>query len=161
MEGYRADMKRSSKSNTIMQAAKPRQEHPLFKAGQTILQKCHSLIANYDQDNKKSTQGSPRPPAAPREQWEEDIANMQELLLYGCQHGQSLVRCIVIPDSDEKEKAHLLTPDKEELRETGRMAVDMYDKSIEGVIMGGLTWGEMAKSQAGVFSNALDGLNGV
>lgn len=142
------------------QTAKSRQEHPLFKAGRHIFQKCQDLIADHDRADKETTQASPRPDP-PREQWKEDIASVQELLLYGRQHGENIVECIVIPSSDGKEKGHLLTPDKEELSETGRMAVDMYEKSAEGVMKGGLTWGEMVRRQAGAFGKALDGLDSV
>lgn len=142
------------------QTAKSRQEHPLFKAGRHIFQKCQDLIADHDRADKETTQASPRPDP-PREQWKEDIASVQELLLYGRQHGENVVECIVIPSSDGKEKGHLLTPDKEELSETGRMAVDMYEKSAEGVMKGGLTWGEMVRRQARAFGKALDGLDSV
>ncbi|KUI67961.1 hypothetical protein VM1G_03376 [Cytospora mali] len=150
----------ASKSNPKPQATKSRQDHPLFKAGQHILQKCHKLIADHDETNDKATQGSTRPDL-PHEQWKKDIHMVQELLLYGRQHGENIVECIVIPGSTDEGKGHLLTPDREELSETGRIAVDMYRKSAEGVMKGGPTWGEMARSQAGAFGRALDGLAGV
>ncbi|KUI60639.1 hypothetical protein VP1G_07832 [Cytospora mali] len=149
----------ASKSNPQPQATKSRQDHPLFKAGQHILQKCHKLIADHDEANNKAAQGSTRPDL-PHEQWTKDIHMVQELLLYGRQHGENIVECIVIPGSTDEGKGHLLTPDREELSETGRIAVNMYRKSAEGVMKGGPTWGEMVRSQAGAFGRALDGLAG-
>lgn len=150
-----------SKSDPQPQAVKSRRDHhPLFEAGQHLFQKCHDLIADQDQANKKATQGGTEPDV-PRQQWKKDIASVQELLLYGRQHGENIVDCIVIPGSGGEDKGHLLTPDKGELSVTGRMAVDMYSKSAEGVLRGGPTWGDMARSQAGAFGRVLDGLNGI
>lgn len=138
----------------------PRREHPLFKAGQQIFQKCHSLIGDHDNASEKATQGNAKP-SLPRELWDEEIASVQEILLYGRQHGENIVECIVIPSPSNEEKSHLLTPDTRELSMTGKLAVDMYCKSAVGVMKGGATWGEMARSQAGAFGKALDGLSGV
>ncbi|ROW04013.1 hypothetical protein VSDG_01123 [Cytospora chrysosperma] len=154
------DTQTASKSNPKVQAAKSRQDHPLFKAGQHILQKCHNLVADHGKASKKATQGSTKA-TLPRELWEDEIASVQELLLYGRQHGENIVECIVVPSPSDEEKSHLLTPDKEELSLTGKLAVAMYRKSAEGVMKGGPTWGEVARSQAGAFGRALDGLTGI
>lgn len=139
---------------------KTRQNHPLYNAGQKILQNCHKLMDDHERASKKATQGNGKP-APPRELWEGEIASVQEILLYGRQHGENIAECIVVPSPSDEEKNHLLTPDREELSETGKMAVNMYQKSAEGVLKGGSTWGEMARSQAGVFGKALDRLTGI
>lgn len=154
------DTQPTLKSNPKVQAAKSRQDHPLFKAGQHILQMCHNLVADHDKASKKATQDSTKP-ILPRALWEDEIASVQELLFYGLQHGENIVECIVVPSPSDEEKSHLLTPDKEELSMTGRLAVDMYRKSAQGVMKGGPTWGEVARSQAGAFGRALDGLTGI
>ncbi|ROV97770.1 hypothetical protein VMCG_07371 [Cytospora schulzeri] len=154
------DTQPALKSRSQVQAVKSRQDHPLFKAGQHILQKCHNLIADHDRASKKATQGGTKP-VLPRELWEDEIASVQELLLYGRQHGENIMECIVVPSPSVEEKSQLLTPDKEELSMTGKLAVDMYRKSAEGVMKGGPTWGEMARSQAGAFGKALDGLTSI
>lgn len=82
---------------------------------------------------------------------------MQELLLYGRQHGENLVDCLIVPSSSD-EKTRLLTPDTKGLSETGTMAVDMYRKSTGAINRSGTTWGERAKSHAGAFGKILDDL---
>lgn len=83
---------------------------------------------------------------------------MQEVLLYGRQHGENLVDCLIVPSSGDEEKTRLLTPDTKGLSETGTMAVNMYRKSTGAINRSGTTWGERAKSHVGAFGEILDDL---
>jgi len=151
------DRDASSKGKPQAHAPISREEHPLFKAGRDIFQNCRELVATHGRANSKASQDNTKL-SLPREQWKEDITSVQELLLYGRQHGENLVDCLIVPSSGNEEKSRLLTPDTEGLSETGTMAVNMYRKST-GVINGsGSTWGELAKSQVGAFGKVLDGL---
>lgn len=83
---------------------------------------------------------------------------MKQLLLYGRQHGENLVDCLIVPSGSKEDKSCLLTPDTKGLSETGTMAINMYRKSTGAINERGPTWGELAKSQAGAFGKILDGL---
>jgi hypothetical protein len=146
----------SSKVKPKVQAQVSRQEHPLFKPGQHLFQNCGELVAAHGQADSKATQDITKI-SLPREQWREDITSVQELLLYGRQHGENLVDCLIVPSSS-KEKNRLLMPDTEELSETGTMAVNMYSKSTGAINGRGQTWGELVRSQVGAFGKVLDGL---
>ncbi|KAI7779695.1 hypothetical protein LA080_000463 [Diaporthe eres] len=139
------------------QAFVSRAEHALFKAGQHIFQTCRELVAAHERANSKASQDNTKL-SLPREQWKEDIASLQELLLYGRQHGENLVDCLIIPSRSDEEKSRLLTPDTQELSETGTLAVNMYRKSTGAISGSGPTWGELAKSHAGAFGKILDDL---
>lgn len=151
------DAKTSSKARSQPQTSVSRAEHPLFKAGQQIFQNCRELIAVHEQANSKASQDNAKL-NLPREQWKEDIANVQEVLLYGRQHGENLVDCLIVPSSGDEEKTRLLTPDTKGLSETGTMAVNMYRKSTGTINSSGTTWGERAKSHVGAFGMILDDL---
>ncbi|KAG6360331.1 hypothetical protein INS49_011388 [Diaporthe citri] len=151
------DNKTSSKARPQPQAFVSRAEHPLFKAGQHIFQTCRELVAAHERANSKASQDKTKL-NLPREQWKEDIASVQELLLYGRQHGENLVDCVIIPSGSNEEKSRLLTPDTKGLSETGTMAVNMYRKSTGAINGSGPTWGELAKSHAGAFGKILEDL---
>lgn len=151
------DNKTSSKAKTQPQAFASRAENPLFKAGQHIFQTCRELVAAHERANSKASQDNTKL-SLPREQWKDDIASVQELLLYGRQHGENLVDCLIVPSRSNEEKSRLLTPDTQELSETGTMAVNMYRKSTGAINGGGPTWGELAKSHAGAFGKILNDL---
>lgn len=153
------DNKTSAKAKPQRQASVSRAEHPLFKVGQHIFQNCRELVAAHERANSEAPQDNTKL-SLPREQWKEDVAIVNELLLYGLQHGENLVDCLIIPSRSNEEKSRLLTPDTRGLSETGTMAVNMYRKST-GAINGngnGPTWGELAKSHAGAFGKILDDL---
>lgn len=86
---------------------------------------------------------------------------MQELLLYGRQHGENIVDCLIVPSGSDEEKSRLLTPDMQGLTETGTIAVKMYRRSTGAINGSGPTWGDLAKSQTGAFGKILDNLAGV
>lgn len=81
---------------------------------------------------------------------------MQELLLYGRQHGENLVDRLIVPSDNSEEKSRLMTPDTKGLSEMGTMAVNLYRKSTGAINKSGSTWGELAKSHAGAFGKILD-----
>lgn len=147
----------SSNGKPQAQAQSSRGQHPLFKAGQHIFQDCRDLVAAHERANSKASQDNPKL-GLPREQWKKDITSVQELLLFGRQHGENLVDCLIVPSTGNEEKSRLLTPDTEGLSETGTMAVNMYRKSTSAINGNGRTWGELAKSQVGAFGKVLDGL---
>lgn len=147
----------SSKGKPQAQGRSSREENPLFKAGQQIFQNCRELVAAHERANSKRSQSNTKL-SLPREQWKEDIASVQELLVYGRQHGENLVDCLIVPSSGNEEKSRLLTPDTKGLSETGTMAVSMYRKSTGAINGSGSTWGELAKTQVGAFGKVLDGL---
>lgn len=151
------DKDASSKGKLQAQGTFSREDHPLFKSGQHIFQSCRELVAAHRRANSKASQDNTKL-SLPREQWKEDIISVQELLLYGRQHGENLVDCLIVPSSGNEEKSRLLTPDTQELSETGTMAVNMYRKSSGAINASGLTWGELVKSQVGAFGKVLDGL---
>lgn len=153
----RQDNKASFKAKSQPQAFVSRAEHPLFKAGQHIFKNCRDLVAAHERASSKASQDNTKL-SLPREQWKEDIASVKEMLLYGCQHGENLVDCLIVPSSSNEEKSRLLTPDTQELSETGTMAVNMYRKSTEAIEKRRSTWGELAKSHAGAFGKVLDDL---
>ena len=150
------DNNTNSKSKPQAQTFISREQHPLFKAGQQIFQNCRELVSAHERANLKVSQDNTKL-SLPREQWKEDIASVQELLLYGRQHGENLVDCLIVP-SGSNEKSRLLTPDVQGLSDTGTMAVNMYRKSTGAINGRGQTWGELAKSQAGAFGKILDDL---
>lgn len=152
----RQGTKTSSKAKPEPQASASRAEHPLFKAGQQIFQNCRELVAVHEQANSRVSQDNTKL-SLPRELWKEDIASVQELLVYGRQHGENLVDCLTVPRSSD-EKTRLLTPDTKGLSETGTMAVNMYRKSTGVINRSGTTWGERAKSHVGAFGKILDDL---
>ncbi|POS78457.1 hypothetical protein DHEL01_v203159 [Diaporthe helianthi] len=145
----------SSKGTRKAQTRSSREESPLFRAGRHIFQNCRELIAAHDRANSYAPKNDTRL-SLPREQWEKDITSVQELLLYGRQHGENLVDCLIIPSSANEEKSRLLTPDTKGLSETGNMAVSMFRKSTGTITGNGTTWGELAKSQVGAFGKVLD-----
>ncbi|KAG8160462.1 hypothetical protein KVR01_009998 [Diaporthe batatas] len=149
----------SSKGKPQAQGRSSREENPLYKAGQHIFQNCRELVAAHEQANSHAPQNNTRLSLL-REQWKEDITSVRELLLYGRQHGENLVDCLIVPSSAKEEKSRLLTPDTKGLSETGTMAVSMFRKSTGAINESGTTWGELAKSQVGAFGKVLDGLAG-
>lgn len=156
----RHDDDTSSKGKPQAQAHSSRGEHRLFKAGQQIFQNCRDLVAAHGRANSRASQDHTKL-GLPREQWKEDITRVQELLLYGRQHGENLVDCLIVPSSGNEEKSRLLTPDTEGLSETGTMAVNMYRKSTGAINENGQTWGDLAKSHVGAFGRVLDGLTDI
>lgn len=130
----------------------------MFKAGRQIFQNCRELLAAHRRASSKASQEN-RKLSLPREQWKEDVASVQEVLLYGRQHGENIVDCLVVPSGSD-EKSRWLTPDTQGLSETGTMAVKMYRRSTGAMDGSGPTWGELAKSQAGAFGKILDNLSG-
>ncbi|KAJ0125174.1 3 exoribonuclease family protein [Diaporthe amygdali] len=155
-EAY-GDNRPNSKTKPQPQTFASREGNPLFKAGQEIFQSCHELITVHNRANSKASQDNTEL-GLPRELWKKDIASVQQLLLYGRQHGENIMDCIIVSSSSNDEKSRLLTPDKQGLSETGKMAVDMYRKSTEAINESGSTWGELAKSQAGAFGKIVDDL---
>lgn len=151
------DNKASSKAKPQPRTFVSRAEHPLFKAGQHIFQTCRELVAANDRANAKALQDNTKL-SLPREQWREDIASVQELLLYGRQHGENLVDCLIIPSGSNEETSRLLTLDTKGLSETGNLAVNMYRKSTGAINGSGPTWGELAKSHVGAFGRILEDL---
>lgn len=154
------DYKPNHKAKSRPQTATYREEHPLFKSGQQVFKNCRDLIAVHGRAKSKASHDNGKL-GLPREQWKEDIASVKELLLYGRQHGENIVECIIVPTSSNEEKSRLMTPDMQGLSETGKMAVNLYRKSTGSINESGSTWGELAKSQAGGFGRVLNDLAGI
>lgn len=153
----RQDNKTSSKTGSLPQVFGSRTEHPMFKAGRHIFKNCRELVAAHEQASSEASQDNTKL-SLPREQWKEDIASVKELLLYGRQHGENLVDCLIVPSSSNEEKIRLLTPDTHELSETGTMAVNIYRKSTGAINKRRSTWGDLAKSHTAAFGKILDNL---
>ncbi|KAL1877037.1 hypothetical protein Daus18300_002647 [Diaporthe australafricana] len=151
------DYKPNSKTKSRPQTATSREEHHLFKSGQQVFKNCRDLIAVHGRAKSKASQDNDKL-GLPREQWKEDVASVQELLVYGRQHGENIVECIIVPTSCNEEKSRLMTPDIQRLSETGKMAVNLYRKSTGSISESGSTWGELAKGQAGGFGRILNDL---
>lgn len=129
--------------------SKARLESPAFKAGQQILQISRNMIHDHEQANRMALArngDSNTHFEKIRTKWNGDMAQLEEVLRYGFQYGEKIVACNANLSTSDEDRSYLLTPDRNEFRETGRTALDMHHKSSEKLLKGMPTWGEEAKA---------------
>ena len=124
-----------------------RLSHPLFKAGQQIFKSCHDILDYHDKANQASVSKEANPPG---DMWQADNSAIQEVLSYARQYGEKLVDCAITLDSD----LEVLKVDREQLPETGTMAIDIFEKS--GKAIGGETWGRTVAAQLSAVSALME-----
>lgn len=127
-----------------MNAARSVHEHSLFATGQNLFRACHSLVATHEQANGKTLAQACEQTSAIRTQWQADFLQMKKAMLHGEQYGQKLVGCQVDLWGGHECRDQLLTPPWESLKDAGKVALDMHQKSMDRLLNGSRTWGEQA-----------------
>ncbi len=160
--------KKTSASSSSSSAPSAATDHPLYTAGNEVLDLFHATVARYEQANealralrsrgdadssnrgKDGSDEKKNSADALASSWSNDYAEVRKLLQYGRVYGDSLVREIILPNATPSAPtSSIATPGpvpESSLNQTGRSALDMFPRS-RATVASGQTWGETARSQ--------------
>ncbi|KAJ4422866.1 hypothetical protein N0V82_002523 [Gnomoniopsis sp. IMI 355080] len=141
-----------SNSNSKEGLPKARQDLPLFKAGQDLLNKSRDLVAVHEKANSKASALGNAHTNERRTLWKADMEQAQKAVLYSAQYGEKAIRCNVDMSSNEDTKTQLLSPPWQVLNSPGQMALDMHQRSIDKLARGEATWADETLKYMGKFA---------
>lgn len=118
------------------------QEHPLFKAGQTLVRICRDLVTAHEQGNEASAMRDTDQMTQMRAQFETDKSGVEKALTYSAQYAEKVVaRSVDLCGSVERRS---IAPPRGELNEPANLALDMHQRSTRNLLSESAPWGEEA-----------------
>lgn len=107
---------------------------------------CRSILERHEAANRQTQDFTPE---VPHDVWKQDNEQLVQLLTYGRQFGERVVQTIVSPDHRLDE----LTAERNELGETGRAAIGLFNKTLE--VQRKTTVGQTMREQFNAFADII------